>query len=119
MGALGKPNALRAFISTNAALSNQQILDFYVQRSNIEVFFRDAKSKLALDKYQIRSSKGIKRFWIITSLAHLIARFESETFDFSDGYKIISYKIRCEQIDFIFDFVKGGGNKFDFLKMIV
>jgi len=118
VGALGKSNALRAFISTNAALSDEQILNFYVQRWNIEVFFRDAKSKLALDKYQIRSSKGIKRFWIIASLAHLIACCESESFDFSDGYKIISNKIRCEQLDFIFDFVKAGGNKSDFLKMV-
>ncbi len=55
VGAFGKSNALRAFISTNAALSDREILNFYVQRWNIEVFFRDAKSKLALDNYQIRS----------------------------------------------------------------
>lgn len=82
VGAFRKSNALRAFICTNAALSDVKILDFYVQRWNIEVFFRDAKSKLALDKYQIRSKQGIKRFCIIASLAHLIACFKSETFDF-------------------------------------
>ncbi len=32
VGALGKSNALRAFISTNTALTNKQILDLYVQR---------------------------------------------------------------------------------------
>ncbi len=118
VGALGKSNALRAFISTDAALTDEQILDLYVQRWNIEVFFRDAKNKLALDKYQIRSKQGIKRFWIIASLAYLIACFKSKSFDFSEGYNIISHEICCEQVSFIFDFALNGGNKYDLLKTI-
>ena len=111
VGALGKKTALRAFISTNTVFSAEEILDFYVQRWNIEVFFRDCKCKLALDKYQIRSSKAIKRFWIITSLAYLIACFESKDFIFSEGYYILKNKIYFEQIDFIFEFAKNGGDK--------
>ncbi len=53
--AFGNPKALRAFISTNAALSTQEILSWYVCRWPIEVFFRQCKDKLALDSYQIRS----------------------------------------------------------------
>jgi len=60
--AFGKEKTLRAFISTNAALLDQEILDLYVTRWKIEVYFRDCKSKLAIDKYQIRSANGIKRF---------------------------------------------------------
>ena len=82
--AMNNPNALRAFISTNAALTNEEILNFYVNRWKIEVFFRDCKTKLAFDGYQIRSSKGIKRFWIITSLGYFIACCESTSFDFSN-----------------------------------
>ena len=111
VGALGKSNALRAFISTNSALSDEKILDFYVQLWNIEVFFRDAKNKLAFDKYQIHSKKGIQRFWIIASLAYLLACFKSDKFDFSEGYSILSDQIRCEQLLFIFDFAKNGGAK--------
>ena len=58
----GNPKALRVFLSTNAELSTQEILDTYTKRWPIELFFRQSKSKLALDSYQIRSrqeSKGI------------------------------------------------------------
>ena len=54
--AFGDPKALRAFSSTNAALSTQEILSWYVCRWPIEVFFRQCKEKLALDGYQIRSA---------------------------------------------------------------
>lgn len=58
--------------------------------------------KLALDKYQIRSAKGIKRFWLISSLACLIACSESENFDFSEGYHILTKKIETEQLENLF-----------------
>lgn len=85
VGALYSSRSLRAFICTNAALSNEEILDFYVQRWKIEVFFRDVKTKLAFDQCQIRSARGIQRFWRITSLAFLIACCTSSSFDFSEG----------------------------------
>ena len=66
------PKALRAFISTNVALSTQEILSWYVCRWPIEVFFRQCKEKLALDGYQIRSAQGIKRYWLLMSLAHFL-----------------------------------------------
>lgn len=68
--AFGNPRALRVFISTNAELSTQEILDTYSRRWPIELFFRQSKGKLALDKYQIRSRKGIRRYWLIMSLVH-------------------------------------------------
>ena len=49
--AFGNPKALRAFISTNVALSAQEILSWYVCRWPIEVFFRQCKDKMALDGY--------------------------------------------------------------------
>ena len=63
--AFGVPRALRAFICTDISLSTQEILNYYLERWTIEVFFRQAKQKLALDKYQIRSSRGIRRFWLL------------------------------------------------------
>ena len=70
--AFGNPKALRAFISTNVALSTLKILSCYVCRWSIEVFFRQCKTRLALDTYQIRSSKGIQRYWLLMSMAHYI-----------------------------------------------
>lgn len=105
-GAFHNKKALRAFLCTNADLSTEEILNSYIVRWNIEVFFRDSKSKLALDKYQIRSSKGIKRFWLISSLAYLLATLESETFDFSQGYSILMKKIEDEQLLHIFNYAR-------------
>lgn len=64
VGALYSSRSHRAFICTNTALSNEEILDFYVQRWKIKVFFRDVKTKLAFDQYQIRSACGIQRFYL-------------------------------------------------------
>ena len=71
--AFGLPGALRAFICTDADLSVQEILEHYLLRWSIEVFFRQAKQSLALDQYQIRSSLGIRRFWVLMSTAPLIS----------------------------------------------
>ena len=114
----GKDKALRAFISTNATLSDEEILYLYVARWEIEVYFRDCKSKLAIDKYQIRSANGIKRFWLIASLAYLIACFESERCNFSEGYHLLSRTIQREQISFIFDYALNGGDKSALLEAI-
>ena len=51
VGAMSNPKALRAFISTNPFLSTEEILNIYVNRWEIEVFFRDFKTKLAFDRY--------------------------------------------------------------------
>jgi hypothetical protein len=117
-GKLFQMEALRAFLCTDASLSNTQILSLYVQRWEIEVFFRESKRRLAFDKYQIRSAKGIQRFWIIASLAHLLACCSSSTFHFSEGYKIIASKIQEEQITFIFHFAQNGGSLPALLDMI-
>ena len=82
----------------------RRILDLYVVRWEIEVYFRDCKMKLAVDKYQIRSANGIKHFWLIASLAYMIACFESKRYNFSEGYHLLSQTIRREQISFIFDY---------------
>ena len=68
--AFGKPKALRAFLCMDVSLSTNEILDNYVCRWSIEVFFRQCKDKLALDSYQIRSAQGIRRYWLIMSFAH-------------------------------------------------
>ncbi|MCI8376946.1 MAG: hypothetical protein HFH72_00260 [Lachnospiraceae bacterium] len=44
-----------------------------MERWPVEIFFRQSKNKLAFDRYQIRSSKGIRSYSLLMSLAHLIA----------------------------------------------
>lgn len=109
--AFGKEKALRVFINTNALLTNEEILQLYVSRWEIEVYFRDCKTKLAIDKYQIRSAVGIRRFWLITSIAYNLACFESYTYSFSEGFQLLSRLICLERVSFIFDYAQNGGDK--------
>lgn len=100
---LGKAHTLRAFVSTDTSLSVTDILDHYVVRWNIEVFFRNAKQKLAFDKYQIRSSTGIKRFWLIMSLAHFLCCVGTDKIlSFEDGYSHFQSEILRERTEFIY-----------------
>ena len=101
--AFGKPSALRAFVCTENSLSLTEILAHYVIRWNIEVFFRDSKQKLAFDKYQIRSSTGIKRFWLIMSLAHFLCCVGADkTMSFEEGYTYFNKELNKERIEYIY-----------------
>lgn len=117
--AVGNPKALRAFISTDVACSSKEILKHYVHRWSIEVFFRQCKNTLGLDSYQIRSSKGIQRYWLIMSLAYFICCTSmQEHCSFTEGYHAISKTIQEEQLQYIFQYVKSGGSFDGLLKMV-
>ena len=101
--AFHSPKALRAFISTDVSLSTQEILDKYVERWPVEVFFRQSKDKLAFDRCQVRSSEGIRRYWLLMSLAHFIACTScGEVMSFEDGYAFISSHIQEERLRYIY-----------------
>ena len=117
--AFGNEKALKVFISTNVSVSTEQILGFYVVRWEIEVYFRDCKNKLAIDKYQIRSSKGIKRLWVIYSLTYNIVCMESDTYNFSVGYHLLCNKMCIERVSFIFDYAVSGGDKSALINMFL
>jgi len=101
--AFGFPHALRAFICTNCSLSTQEILDLYLERWPIEIFFRQVKQKLALDKYQIRTSTGIRRYWLLMSLAHYICCFGASTFvPLQEGLVALQNALLKERITYIY-----------------
>lgn len=101
--AFGKPSALRAFVCTDLSLTTMTILDHYVLRWNIEVFFRHAKQKLAFDNYQIRSSTGIKRFWLMMSLAHFLCCVGTDlVLPFEAGYTHFQTELLKERTEFIY-----------------
>lgn len=96
--AFGKPKALRAFLCMDVSLSTNEILDNYVCRWPIEVFFRQCKDKLALDSYQIRSAQGIRRYWLIMSFAHYMCVVGTgKVCPFETGYRRISDIIQMEK----------------------
>lgn len=57
-------------LSTDISLTDSKIIDYYLNRWDIEVGFRYQKESLGLDHYQMRNLKGINRFWEIIYLAH-------------------------------------------------
>ena len=96
--AFGKPKALRTFLCMDVSLSTNEILDNYVCRWPIEVFFRQCKDKLALDSYQIRSAQGIRRYWLIMSFAHYMCVVGTgKVCPFETGYHKISDIIQMEK----------------------
>ena len=101
--AFGNPSALRAFLCTNCSLRMEEILAIYIQRWPIEVFFRESKQKLGFDQYQIRSSQGIKRFWLLMSLAHFLCCTQAgQNGTFRDGYAFFQQEILKEKISYIY-----------------
>lgn len=97
------PKALRAFISTNVFLSTREILDKYVERWPVEVFFRESKQKLGFDQYQIRSSQGIRRFWLLMSLAHFICCTGSgQNVPFAKGYAFFQKELQVERVTYLY-----------------
>lgn len=100
----GKIHALRAFISTDISLSTKKILEKYTIRWSIEVFFRQIKNTLAMNKYQIRKTTGINRYWLIMSFVHVICCLSAkDNYSFLAGYQFLSQQIKKEQISYIYN----------------
>ncbi len=117
--AFGNPKALRVFISTNVALTTEEILGTYTKRWPIELFFRSSKSKLALDKYQIRSKQGIQRYWLIMSLVHYLCCTCLEKYStFEEGYYYLQKQIQQEQILNVYWFIKNGASSEEVLELV-
>ena len=116
--AFGNPKALRAFLCTDVSLSTEEILSYYVCRWKIEVFFRQCKDKLALDRYQIRSSKGIQRFWLLMSLAYFMSVTGTGEFcTFESGYYQICDIIQLEGYHYIYQCAKESHDFDSFMKL--
>jgi hypothetical protein len=67
--AFGNPQALRAFLCTDCELDTLAVLQYYHNRWDIEVFFKQQKNIFGFDGYQMRSVTGIERFWLLLTLA--------------------------------------------------
>ena len=118
--AFGKPKALRAFLCMDVSLSTNEILDNYVCRWSIEVFFRQCKDKLALDSYQIRSAQGIRRYWLIMSFAHYMCVVGTgEVCPFETGYHKISDIIQMEKYLTLYQCARECNDFDSFVKVVV
>ena len=91
---------------------------YYVYRWSIEIFFRQCKDKMALDGYQLHSAQGIKRYWLLMSLAHFMRIAGTGEFcSFETGYHKICGIVQLEKYRYLFQCAKES-NYFDsFIKL--
>lgn len=116
----GNAKALRAFLRTDMSLSTNEIIPCYVCRWSIEVFFRQCKDKLALDRFQIRSVQGLRRYWLLMSLAHYICVMETgEACSFTKNYHLICDIIQQEKYRYLFQCAKESNDFNLFAKLAV
>ena len=79
-GDFGNEKAMRAFLCSDVSLSEQEIIDIYTQRWDIEVFFKECKNTFGSKKIMLRTLCGIRRHWLITALAHNFCVSEGGSF---------------------------------------
>ncbi|MGL5067355.1 MAG: transposase [Sarcina sp.] len=100
---------LKAFISLDPHLSILEILNHYNIRWDIEPFFRECKSKLGLNGYQIRKTKSIKRYLLIMLLNYIYCKLKSKFLNhFNIGFKKVKNELEKEKVQIIFDATKNG-----------
>ena len=101
--------SLKTFISLDTNLKPLDILTQYTDRWAIEPFFRDCKSYLGLNGYQVRSEKSINRFLIIILVNYTYCKlYSKETQHFNTGYKAAQKDLEKEKIIYIFNAATNG-----------
>ena len=83
-------------LSTDTALDNRTIIDYYSVRWNIETSYQYFKENLGLDQYRIRSRISIERYFLICFLAYTfleVLRVSNKVLPFKTiGETIIHHK---------------------------
>lgn len=104
---LKKEGALRAFLCTDTELSSQTILEYYSRRWPIEVFFRQSKNNLCINKYQVRSSKSIDRILLLVSLTYIYCSMQTDADNsFSKGLILCRNQVKKDNIRWIYESAK-------------
>lgn len=101
------PQAMRAFLSTDASLTNDQILCYYSKRWAIETYFRTMKGKVSLDRYQVRNTRAIDRYWILALFSAVFCIHIGQG-QLIDGLNQWRQNQTLSWIDFVFAQTKSG-----------
>lgn len=104
-----KEGALRAFLCTDIELSSQTILEYYSRTWPIEIFFRQTKNNIGINKYQVRSSKAIDRILLLASLTYIYCSIDEDAGDsFSRGLILRRNQFRKYNIQWIYESAQNG-----------
>jgi hypothetical protein len=104
-----KEGALKTFISLNTSLNPLNILTQYTDRWAIEPFFRDCKSYLGLDGYQVRSELSIKRYLAIMIINYTYCKlYFNESYHFNTGFKLAQNNLQKARVIWIYNAAASG-----------
>ena len=107
--AFQKDKALKAFISLDNSLTSLEILTQYTDRWAIEPFFRDCKTYLGLDGYQVRSEKSITRYLTIMLINYTYCKiYANDSYHFNTGYKIAKKDLEKSKVMYIYKAAASG-----------
>ncbi len=95
------PKRMKAFLSTDVSLTNQEILSYYSKRWAIETYFRTAKVHLALDRYQVRSMQAIDRYLTLLLFASMCCAYASHG-SLLDGIHHYRWQKKHDLIEYIY-----------------
>ena len=104
-----KDKVLKAFISLDSSLQPIEILNHYIDRWAIEPFFRECKSYLGLNGYQVRSEKIISRYLIIMIISNIYCKlYRNTTCHFHTGYKEAKKDLQKNKVIYIYEAAASG-----------
>jgi hypothetical protein len=111
--AFGIEKALKAFVCTDLELSTEEILKHYCCRWPIEVFIRQTKMVLGLNKYQVRKEVAFKRYWLMVMLSYVYIASQAveKNYSFSSGLKTARRNVFSDMLLWVH---KQGENKIPF-----
>ena len=108
-------------LSTDICLSNREIISYYLNRWDIEVSFRYQKDSLGLCHYEMRSLKGIKRYWYIIYLAYNYLTLKNGETSKSIGTKIQEEKMQSKisEINIILELKAKGYSRAEIIELFI
>lgn len=106
--AFQKEGCLKTFISLDTSLNPLNILTQYTDRWAIEPFFRDCKSYLGLDGYQVRSERSINRYLAIMVINYTYCKLYSNEYHFNTGFKLAQNDLKKAKVIWIYNAAASG-----------
>ncbi|BBK76994.1 IS701 family transposase [Clostridium butyricum] len=107
--AFQKDKALKTFISIDSLIKPLKLLIQYTDRWAIEPFFKDCKTYLGLDGYQVRSEKSINRYLTIMLINYTFCKmYSNNSYHFNTGYKSAKKDLQKSKVIYIYEAAASG-----------
>lgn len=101
--AFNKDGSLKTFISLDSSITPLEVLTNYCSRWAIEPFFRDCKSYLGLNGYQVRSERSITRYLLIMLINYTYCKLCCrDLFHFNTGFKLAQNNLEKSKVIWIY-----------------